>query len=82
MWVTASMFVVMAFSGNLKSSFVRQNYEHRTMTLNEMVDKDMPIYTSTEVAEFFEATQDISPLHGRILCQARKKKSIIKTGFV
>ncbi len=69
------MFVAMAFTGNLRSSFVKQNYEERTQTLHEMVDKDMNIYTSNELTEYFELTKSFSSLNRRILEQAKKKNS-------
>ncbi len=75
LWVASSMFIIMGFSGNLKSSFVKQKYEDRTMTLNEMIDKDLTIYTSTEMAEYFEVTKETSPINRRMLCQSKKKNS-------
>ncbi len=80
MWVVTTMFIVMGFSGNLKSSFIRQNYEDRTMTLNGMVDKDMTIHTSTELEEYLELTKSISEINSRLLCQAHKKDSVFVTG--
>ncbi len=69
------MFIVMAFAGNLRASFVKQNYEKRTLRLHEMVDKDMTIYTSNELTEYFEMTKSFSSLNKRILEQAKKKNS-------
>ncbi len=80
-WAFASMFVVMAFLGNLEASFVKQNYEERTLTLVEMVDKDMTIYLSTEMAEYFEQTKENSYINRRILEQAKKKKSLFSNRY-
>ncbi len=60
MWVAATTFLSMAFTGNLKSSLVRKNYEERTMTLNEIVDKDLTIHMSNTMENYLDS--DISDL--------------------
>ncbi len=73
-WIIATMFLSMAFCGNLKSSFVKSHYGDRTMTLNEMIDKDLTIHTRDSMVGYLESVS--SDLNIRILCQARKKNSI------
>ncbi len=80
-WVILTMFVTMAFVGNLKTSLVKKNFEKRTMTRNEMIDKDMIIHTSTTSLDWYRTPQaQLDPLNIRYLCQAKKKKSIYVTG--
>ncbi len=80
-WVVLTMFLTMTFVGNLKSSLVRKNFEKRTMTRDEMIDKDMLIHTSTTSLDWYKTPQaQLDPLNIRLLCQAEKKKSIYVTG--
>ncbi len=76
LWIISSMFIVMAFHGNLKSSLVRKNYEERTMTLNEMIDKDMTVHITSTFAEYLGATITQHDFNERLLKQAKKKDSI------
>ncbi len=76
MWIISSMFIVMAFLGNLKSSLVRKTFEERTMTLNEMIDKDMTVHITSTFADYLGATITQHDLNARLLKQARKKGSI------
>ncbi len=79
-WILMTAFIVMAFHGNLKSSLVRKNYEDRTMTLNEMIDKDMIVHVSSTLKSFLENSISQSEFNKRMLCQARKKDSVYPLG--
>ncbi len=71
----------MTFVGNLKSSLVRKNFEKRTMTWEEMIDKDMIIHTSTTSLDFYKSPlAQLDPMNKRFLCQAEKKNSFYVTG--
>ncbi len=71
-WIAGNTFISMALVGNLKSSLVKSYHEERTKTLNEMVDKDMPIHITTTMEDYLEAGFAVSELNSRLLCQARK----------
>ncbi len=80
-WVVLTMFLTMTFVGNLKSSLVRKNFEKRTMTRAEMIDKDMIVHTSSTSIDWYKTPQaQLYPLNKRLLCQAQKKNSIYVTG--
>ncbi len=76
-WNLSTMFIVMAFLGNLKSSLVRKKYEDRTMTLYEMFEKDMAVYITKTFSEYLGSTITENDLSARILNQAEKKDSIV-----
>ncbi len=48
-----TMVLIMAFLGNLKSSLVKKNFEKRTMTLEEIFEKDLVIHLSRSTLAFF-----------------------------
>ncbi len=75
-WVVTAMFLSMALNGNLKSTLVRGRYEKRTMTLNEMIDKDMTLHITDTMESYLSSGFTDSNLNTRMLCQARKKNSI------
>ncbi len=76
LWVIAVFFLTMGFMANLKSSLTRKNFEEATMTMAEMVDKDMTIHSDRLFTNFLELKSDrITGLDKRLLCQIRKKKS-------
>ncbi len=70
------MFLTLSFGAVLKTTLIQSNFETRTMTLDEIIDKDMTVHIS-QVAINIYSQSDI-PLYRRILCQAKKKKSIFK----
>lgn len=77
LWIVLTMFLTMAFVGNLKSSLVRKELEQRTMTFDEMVDKDMYIHTNSILMQWYDhPLGKLTPLHARLKCQALKKKSV------
>ncbi len=82
LWIISSVFIVMAFLGNLKSSLVRKSYEKRTMTLYEMVDKDMTISITSTFADYLGATITQTDFNSRMLAQAKKKNSIFPIEWV
>ncbi len=79
LWITVTTFITMAFIGNLKSTLVRQEFMPRTQTLNEMVDKDMPIHVPNVKSMYMENLEKNhlnSSINKRILCQAYKTDGI------
>ncbi len=66
------MFLGMALCGNFKSSLVKSHYWKRTMTLKEMIDKDMPIHPRTTFLIYLESSVNLEDLNVRLLPQARK----------
>ncbi len=83
MWVILSMLLTMTFVGNLKSSLVKKSYEKRTMTLEEVIDKDITVHTSTAAMAYYDQPQaQLNPITKRLKCQAQKKDSIYVTGLV
>ncbi len=74
LWVLATAFISMAFVGNLKSTLVKKSYEPKTQTLNEMIDKDMPVFITIAKAMYLERDYTNSPLNKRLLCQVKKTK--------
>ncbi len=81
LWVLSTMFITMAFVGNLKSTLVRKSYEARTMTLNEMIDKEMPVHIPNTKAGYLEMDQSNSILNKRILCQAKRTNGVFVVGY-
>ncbi len=75
-WIVGSLFISMAFLANLKSSLMKRHFEKRTMTLEEMVDKDMTIHSSDIFTSYLESPNGQSPLNNRLLCQVKKKDTI------
>ncbi len=85
LWVVVAMFVAMALTGNLKSSLIKKRYEKRTLTLNEVVSKDMTIHMSDTLEDYLTSGMAQSQLNARILCQANKKPSkfvLNRLGFI
>ncbi len=79
LWIVVTTFVTMAFVGNLKSTLVRQEFKPTTQTLNEMVDKDMPIHVPNVKAMYMENLEkdnSNSSINKRILCQAYKTDGV------
>ncbi len=75
-WVVTAMFMSMALTGNLKSTLVRGRYEKRTMTINEIIDKDMTLHITDTMESYLSSGFTDSNINTRMLCQARKKSSI------
>ncbi len=78
MWVITCMFVTMAFSGTLKSSFVRQDFEKRTETLEEMLVKDYKIHAAVEYYDYFRRTSVDSDFSKRMVCQIEKTNGVYR----
>ncbi len=82
MWIVLTMFISMAFVGNLKSSLVKKNFEKRLMTMTEMVEKDLVLHTSTATLDFYDDPNIASrPLYQRLKCQTYKHKSLYISGY-
>ncbi len=80
LWVLTSLFLTMAFLANLKSSLMKKQYEQRTLTLNEMIDKDMRISASPTFTNYLESIAGrAGVLNSRILCQIKKHDSVLDT---
>ncbi len=77
LWVTTTMLISMTFMANLKSSLMKKNFEERTMTKEEMVDKDMTIHVSFMVANYLDGPSghQANRFDRRKLCQIKKKDS-------
>ncbi len=71
-WVVATVFLSMAFLANLKSSLMKTQFNKRTMTLNEIVDKDMRVISSATFTSFLEDSKTNSLINQRLLCQIKK----------
>ncbi len=78
MWIIATTFLSMAFVGNLKSALVQKNYESRTFTVSEMIDKDMNIFVPDTFIMFLENDSSDSSINKRILCQIKKTRKQIQ----
>ncbi len=76
LWIVATFFLTMGFVGNIKAILVKKEYEPRTSTLYEMVDKDMAVYFPAGFEMIFQMNSRYSELNRRILCQARKTEGI------
>ncbi len=74
MWVVATTFLSMAFVGNLKSALVRSKYESRTLTVSEMIDKDMALFMAITMDMYLENDYTNSIINKRILCQSKKTR--------
>ncbi len=77
--MASCFFLTMAFAAKLKSFFVMVTYEETTKTLQEMVDKDMPIYVSGSVYTFLKAfmrQEGQDSIYG-ILAQHIEKRSTV-----
>ncbi len=76
MWLVFTMFLTMAFVGNLKSSLVRKTYQKRTLTLDQLFEEDKVIYISVAAKDFFDLpTTKLSPIYMRVKCQTEKHNS-------
>ncbi len=75
-WVVTAMFVTMGLTGNLKSSLVKSRYEKRTVTLDEMIDKDMTIHMTSQTHSYLASSFTKSDINSRLVCQVEKKNSI------
>ncbi len=76
-WVFATMLLTMAFLSNLKSSLVKKNFEKRTETFDEIMEKDMLIHTPQITMNFYKSLGDnIDVISKKVMLQAEKKKSI------
>ncbi len=78
LWTASSFFLVMGYIGNIKAILVKKEYEPRTSTLYEMVDKDMAVHVPTGFEMIFQKNSRYSTLNRRILCQARRTEGIYK----
>ncbi len=74
-WIVATTFLSMAFVGNLKSALVQKKYESRTLTVTEMLDKDMLLFMPDTMEMFLENDYTNSSINKRILYQSRKTRS-------
>ncbi len=80
LWVACSFFLAMAFAAKLKSSFVMVTYEKSTKTMQEMVDKDMPIYVTGSVHTFLKAfmkQEGQDSIYGHLVHQIEKKDTVV-----
>ncbi len=78
MWIIATTFLSMAFVGNLKSALVQKNYDSRTFTVYEMIDKGMHIFVPDTFVMFLENDSSESSINKRILCQIKKTRKQIQ----
>ncbi len=76
LWVLATWLLIMSFCGNLKSILATANYEERTQTIDEMLEKDLTHYLYRPFHQFLCTPQGRSPRNDRIRLQAEKKESI------
>ncbi len=74
-WVFATVLLTASYAGNLKSHLIKKTYEQRTQTMNEMIDKDMPVHLSKGFFTYLDSTKHLSKLSTRLTCQASKDKS-------
>ncbi len=75
-WVVATSFICMGFVGNLKSILVRKQYEPKTSSFEEIVEKDMRVFIAKDLESVLELNSFNSPIDKRLLCQARKTEGI------
>ena len=76
MWVALTTVLAMAYVGNLKASLVRKDFETRTASLGDMIDRDMEVHTAAQLYNFFNYTRHQTYLNERLTCQIEKRKSI------
>ncbi len=76
LWIVTCMFVTMAFMGTLKSTFIRQDFQKRTETLNEMVDKDTKIHVPIASFEYLKRVSMFSVISKRIADQVNKTDGV------
>ncbi len=74
-WVFATVLLTASYAGNLKSNLIKKTYEPKTQTMNEMIDKDMPVHLSKGFFNYLDSTKHLSKLSTRLTCQASKDKS-------
>ncbi len=77
-WIIASMFLSMAFVGNLKSSLIRRTYTEKTQTLDEMIDKDMFVMINKVLSGFLKNSASTNAFNQRLICQVGKKDSLLR----
>ncbi len=75
----------MAFMAKLKSYLVMVSYEERTKSLQEMVEKDMPIYVPGSTLTYFktvmrETGQD--SIYAKLVQQIEKKDTVVPQVYI
>ncbi len=79
MWQVLTMFMTMFFLAVLKSVLTDKRFEKRTMSISEIMDKDMVLHTLASTMEYFESPEgQLNPLYRRMECQTRRKNSVFK----
>ncbi len=82
LWVVVSMFLSMAFVGNLKSSLIRHTYTEKTQTLNEMIDKDMHVIMSRVFMDYVKNSASGNAFNQRLINHVEKKGSTVPDASV
>ncbi len=82
LWVVASMFLSMAFVGNLKSSLIRHTYKEKTQTLDEMIDKDMFVIMSKVFVDYIKNSASGNAFNQRLINHVEKKSSTFADVYV
>ncbi len=80
LWVTSSFFLVMSFGAKLKSFLVMDSYEERTRTVQDMLNKDMPIYVAGSTYTYFKSVmlqQGEDTVHAKLARQIEKKDTVV-----
>ncbi len=77
LWVVVSMFLSMAFVGNLKSSLIRHTYMEKTQTLDEMIDKDMFVMISSVFVDYIKFSASGNAFNQRLINHVEKKGSAL-----
>ncbi len=75
MWVSMSMLLVMAFCGNLKSSLMVNTFYDQTMSIDDILVKDLTFHTTDSMCAMLQTTAPISPLSNSLLQQTKKEDS-------
>ncbi len=77
LWILATVLLTTSYVGNLKSHLIKKTYQQKTKTLNEMIDKDMPVHINIGFYHYLDSVKHMSKLYTRSICQASRDKSII-----
>ncbi len=79
-WSVTAMFLTMAFSGNLYSSLVHQEYEPRTMLIKELFEKDLRLHISVDMVGYLKATAPVSKVNKLMYEQVNESGNIYDNG--
>ncbi len=83
LWVVTTFLISVAFLANLKSNLTKKHYEERTISLDEMIGKDMTVHSSFMLTNYLEGpTVQTRGFNQRLLCQIKKKDSTYFPEFV